>query len=219
MAPIIAHYYCELAEKAGNQAQFEQMNRYLKQASQVDHKSVRTPLLQAKQAYDAKQYQIAARYYQDIRNKSPEFTAEILLPLARCYEACGEQEEFQSFLQRCLQEELGAVIFATFSHQLTQYLHDPKDIKTIATQLQKRPSMRAIYALIELRLKDSEGEESRHLMQLRDIVQQLLNKEAPYYCEQCGFAAQALYWLCPSCKHWGVIKPFSGHRLDSPHLV
>jgi lipopolysaccharide assembly protein B len=213
MAPTIAQYYCELAELALNQAQPEQMNRYLKQAVQVDSKNVRTQLLQARQAYDTKQYKVAIRHYQEVKLKSPEFLAEILLPLARCYEACGESDQFQTFLQRCLQEELGAVICSTFSSQLTQYMRSPHDIHIIAEQLQKRPSIRAIYTLIELRFKDSQGEEARHLMLLRDIARQLLSKEAAYYCENCGFSAQTLYWLCPSCKHWDVIKPFSGFKV------
>jgi len=213
MAPVIAHYYCELAELALNQAQPEQMSRYLKLALQADQGSVRTQLLQARQAYDAKQYKTAIRHYQRVKLKNPEFTAEILLPLARCYDACGESEQFRMFLQRCLQEELGAVICATFSSQLAQYLSDPHDINIIAEQLQKRPSARAIYTLIELRFKDSSPEETRNLMLLRDIVRQLLGKEAAYYCEQCGFAAQTMYWLCPSCKNWGVVKPFSGFKV------
>jgi lipopolysaccharide biosynthesis regulator YciM len=219
MAPLIAHYYCELAELALNQAQPEQMSRYLKQALNVDPKSVRTQLLQARQAFDAKDYKLAIHHYQRVKLKNPEFTAEILLPLARCYDACGQREQFHAFLQRCLQEELGAVICATFSSQLSQYITDPHDIHTIAEQLQKRPSARAIYTLIELRFKESTGEEARHLMLLRDIVRQLLGKEAAYYCEHCGFSAQALYWLCPSCKHWGVIKPFSGFRVTVEELT
>ncbi|MFA6037924.1 MAG: lipopolysaccharide assembly protein LapB [Legionellales bacterium] len=213
MASLIAHYYCELAEVALDQAQPEQMNRYLKQALNADPKSVRTQLLQARQAYDAKDYKLAISHYQRVKLKNPEFTAEILLPMARCYEACGQAEQFNAFLQRCLQEELGAEICATFSSQLSQYITDPHDINTIAEQLQKRPSARAIYTLIELRFKESSGEEARHLMLLRDIVRQLLGKEAAYYCENCGFSAQALYWLCPSCKHWDMIKPFSGFRV------
>lgn len=213
MAQVIAHYYCELAEISLDQAQPEQMNHYLKQAMQVDGKNVRTQLLQARLAYDTKQYKTAIKHYHEVKLKSPEFTAEILLPLSRCYEACGQNEQFETFLQRCLQEEFGAVICTTFSGQLAQYLSNPYDFNKIAEQLQKRPSVRAIYTLLELRFKDSHGEEARQLMLLRDVVRQLLSKEAAYYCEQCGFSAQALYWLCPSCKHWGVIKPFSGFEV------
>jgi lipopolysaccharide biosynthesis regulator YciM len=213
MASIIAHYYCELAEQASMQAQPEQMNRYLKQALNADPKSVRAQLLQAKQAFDAKDYKAAIADYLRVKTRNPEFTSEILLPLAQCYEACGEQKQFHDFLHRCLQEELGAVICATFSSELSQYINDPNDIRTIAEQLEKRPSVHAIYALIEFCYKESSGVEAEHLMLLRDVVKQLLRKEAAYYCENCGFPAQALYWLCPSCKHWDTIKPFSGFRV------
>jgi len=213
MALNIAHYHCEQAELALNQTQPEQMNRSLKKALQVDPKSVRARLLQARQAFEAKEYKTAIRHYQHVKLKNPEFTSEILLPLARCYEACGQSDQFQTFLQRCLQEELGAVICTTFSSQLSQYFTDPYDINKIAEQLQKRPSARAIYTLIELRFKESSGGEARNLIMLRDVVRQLLGKEAAYYCENCGFAAQALYWLCPSCKRWSIIKPFSGFRV------
>jgi len=219
MASVIAHYYCELAELAVAAAQPEQMNRYLKQAIHADPKSVRAQLLQARQAFDARDYKLAISHYQRVKSRNPEFTSEILLPLAQCYEACGQEQQFHDFLHKCLEEELGAVICATFSSELSQYISDPNDIHIIAEQLEKRPSVHAIYALIEFRYKDSVGEEAAHLSLLRDVVRQLLGKEAAYYCENCGFSAQALYWLCPSCKHWDVIKPFSGFRIIPEELT
>jgi len=28
-----------------------------------------------------------------------------------------------------------------------------------------------------------------------------------FRCQKCGFSSNTHYWLCPSCNHWGRVKP------------
>ena len=45
------------------------------------------------------------------------------------------------------------------------------------------------------------------LKTLKQITDQLLVRSANYRCVNCGFGARAHHWQCPSCKHWGSVKP------------
>ena len=38
----------------------------------------------------------------------------------------------------------------------------------------------------------------------------LLDNQALYRCNRCGFGAKAHHWHCPSCKSWDTIKPLRG---------
>ena len=36
----------------------------------------------------------------------------------------------------------------------------------------------------------------------------IMKQELPaYQCRQCGYKANTLYWLCPSCHNWASVKP------------
>jgi len=39
------------------------------------------------------------------------------------------------------------------------------------------------------------------------VVGHLRSCQPDHQCEHCGFVARQLHWQCPSCKHWGSIKP------------
>ena len=66
--------------------------------------------------------------------------------------------------------------------------------------------MRGEAALIDLSLPRARtrGESLRTLKQITD---QMVVRTNSYRCHRCGFSARAHHWQCPSCKHWGTIKP------------
>ena len=75
------------------------------------------------------------------------------------------------------------------------------------SQLQARPSMRALKVVLSIRLNQHEVPSREDLQLLMRVMEPLLTKETPYVCEHCGYAVSKLYWHCPSCHHWGTIKP------------
>ncbi|MEC9127362.1 MAG: lipopolysaccharide assembly protein LapB, partial [Pseudomonadota bacterium] len=45
---------------------------------------------------------------------------------------------------------------------------------------------------------------------LKELVEKQMLQRPKYRCGSCGFSGRKLYWLCPSCKKWGVVKPIKG---------
>ncbi|MET0231831.1 MAG: lipopolysaccharide assembly protein LapB, partial [Rhodanobacteraceae bacterium] len=45
---------------------------------------------------------------------------------------------------------------------------------------------------------------------LRDLTRKLVEGQAMYRCNKCGFGAKAHHWQCPSCKSWGSVRPIHG---------
>src|SRR5690606_34845304 len=62
---------------------------------------------------------------------------------------------------------------------------------------------------IEMNIGQAEGSTREHFSILQRLTQQLLAEQPVYQCGHCGFDAQHLHWQCPTCKHWGTLRPQS----------
>ena len=78
-------------------------------------------------------------------------------------------------------------------------------------QLQKTPTMRGFHRLMQLycELSDDANAKATY-QQLRQLVAKQIEQRPRYRCKSCGFSGRKLYWLCPSCKKWGVVNPIRG---------
>jgi len=45
---------------------------------------------------------------------------------------------------------------------------------------------------------------------LQTLVVEQIKLRPHYRCQKCGYSTDKLFWLCPSCKSWGRIKPIRG---------
>lgn len=207
MASTIAHYYCELAEQALKNNQADICQRYIKQASSIDPRSVRAQILQGQQMMAQKEYQQAIRCFLKIGQRMPDYVSEMVAPLAECFEATKDVAAFKSFIQSCFQEQQGIALLRALPSQYYGLLENVLSFDAIMAQLQARPSMRALQVVLSIRLKQSEQPSRTDLNQLLRVIEPLLIKETPYVCAHCGYAVSKMYWHCPSCHHWGTIKP------------
>ena len=83
-------------------------------------------------------------------------------------------------------------------------------IEFLTRQLRQRPSVRGLMTLIGATLHNSAGEARENLLILQDLTRKLIEGQAMYRCNKCGFGAKAHHWQCPSCKTWGSVRPIHG---------
>jgi lipopolysaccharide biosynthesis regulator YciM len=76
--------------------------------------------------------------------------------------------------------------------------------------LQRRPSLRALDYLLELRKRFGTAGLDTELSTLHGVIHDLLEAKPVYRCGHCGFTSRSMLWQCPSCKQWGRIKPIQG---------
>lgn len=207
MAATIAHYYCELAEQALKNNQADICQRHIKQALSIDSRSVRAQILQGQQLMAQKEYQQAIRCFMKIAQRMPDYVSEMVAPLSECFEATKDMGAFKAFIQNCFQSQQGIALLRALPVQYYGLLENVLSFDAIMAQLQAKPSMRALQVVLSIRLKQHDVSTSTDLKQLLRVIEPLLQKETPYTCEHCGYAVSKMYWHCPSCHHWGTIRP------------
>jgi len=82
-------------------------------------------------------------------------------------------------------------------------------IDYVIEKLKKKPSLHGIQQLVSYSAPDSQDDTAVLMDGLKGAVEMMQVDQAAYQCKQCGFKANTLYWLCPSCHSWGSVKPYA----------
>jgi len=207
---VIAHFYCERAEEALKSGDYAETAKLLKRAVAEDRNCVRATLLEAKVAEKSNQPKQAVRIYRRVEQQDPEYLPLIIEPLKHCYQQLNATDEYQHYLQYlCDKDESISLILAN-TQLLVEQGEERVAIEKLIDYLQRRPSLRALDYLLELRTLHGHQQQEIDPHVVRDVIHSLLAVKPVCRCSHCGFTAKTLHWQCPSCKQWGKIKPIHG---------
>jgi len=207
---VIAQYYCELAEQMIKSKRVVEAFNYLKRANAIDHSCVRASLIRASLEIQTQEYKEAIRSLKRVLEQDSDYISEIIQPLSLCYQRLNDEKRLVAYLEDCLQRYPSVSIVLAISDYLKNVEGDKAAIEFIAQHINLRPSLRGLNHLVGLYLSNSVGEAKEKLKLLQKFMQMLLKDKPVYQCEQCGFAGNTLYWTCPSCHNWAVVKPIQG---------
>lgn len=213
MQPVVAQYYCELAEAAHAKSQNEQASQYLKQALDADSQCVRASLLQAKLDMNQGDYKSALKYLKRVKNQNAEYLSEAIDALASCYEKLNEEEKLVTYLMQVLEEYPKIPVVLILSERIRQWKGDKVAANFVADYVRRYPSISGLHLFINLYMSNVEGRAHDDLKILQKLTKKLLADKPDYQCVSCGFSGKSLHWLCPECKQWSSIKPV--HSLES----
>ncbi|VFS53461.1 tetratricopeptide repeat protein [Moellerella wisconsensis] len=88
--------------------------------------------------------------------------------------------------------------------------HD-KALTYINAQLQRHPTMRLFYRLMEYHLQDAEeGRAKRSLILLRKMVGEQIRTKPDYRCRKMWIYFTLVILALPSCRSWDTTKPIRG---------
>ncbi|MGL4861116.1 MAG: lipopolysaccharide assembly protein LapB [Enterobacteriaceae bacterium] len=207
----VAHFYCELALQAIGSDDLDKATGLLKKAQAADGECVRVSIMQGRLLMAKKEYQRAIAAFETVLVQDKDFISEVLLMLRDCYNFLQRSDEWDQFLRRCVAQEGGAQAILLQADLLEQEQGLEVAQIYVNRQIQRYPTMRLFYRLMEYHLADAEeGRARESLLLLRELVSEQIRSKPRYRCQKCGFTAFSLYWHCPSCRSWATIKPIRG---------
>ena len=209
-APIIAQFYCELADRSRQHGALAEARDYLQQAFSCQAECVRAFMLTGRMQAEAGQHEAAVEAYESAIGADVAFTPEILPPLLDSYAHSQQMDRAESFLLGMLARYHGVSPVLALAQLYRTRDGERVAIDFLTLQLRKRPSVRGLMALIDATMDKVEGEARDNFLILRDLTRKLLEGQAMYRCSRCGFGAKAHHWQCPSCKSWSTIRPIHG---------
>ncbi|MBV4366946.1 lipopolysaccharide assembly protein LapB [Erwinia sp. BNK-24-b] len=207
----IAHFYCELALQAMGSDDLDRAMGLLKKGEAADRQSARVSIMMGRIHMAKGEYAKAVEFLQRVIEQDKELVSETLEMLETCYQQLQQPQAWAEYLQRCVEENTGAVAELYLSDIIEHDEGGEVAQLYINRQLQRHPTMRVFHRLMDYHLHEAEdGRAKESLMVLRDMVGEQIRTKPRYRCHKCGFTAHALYWHCPSCRAWSSVKPIRG---------
>lgn len=210
VAPMIAHYYCELAELAMRHGDNAEAQKLIKRAVKENKNCVRASILEADIARRNEQFGNAIRAYKKIEQQDAEYLPLIIEPLQKSYEQTGNMMEFVQYLRGLVEKRESISLVLALAQQLHKRGEEQPAVDLLKNYLQRRPSLRALEYLLELRVNHDECAHRGEVGIVRDIMGKLLSAKPVNRCNNCGFSSKSMHWQCPGCKRWDTVKPIHG---------
>jgi len=210
VGPVIAQFFCELAEHALNNGDQATAMRMVRRALDEDRSCVRATLLEGRIELGNESYKSAVRVYKRVEQQDPAYLPEVVAPLQEALQQQGRVGEMIAYLREVLGRHGGISIMLALAELIRQQHGDKEAVVFITNYLRGHPSIRGMCRLIELKLVSSEGHARDDMQVLKDLIDKLLEAKPVYRCGNCGYTGKTLVWLCPSCKQWNTTKPIHG---------
>jgi len=216
LRPVIAQYFCELAEEARGSRDTELAQQHLKSARQAFRDCARANLIGGLIAEQAGDPRTAIRIYRQVRRQDDAFVSEIIEPSRRCYEALDDDQGYARFLHELMPVSDSAHAHVAYARFLHRQNKTDEAIAHVSQYLQASPNWIAFYHLLDLTWAHTRSSLTGPLDSLREALGQIIERQPAYHCGQCGFSGRYLHWQCPSCRQWNTMVPVRDVRPGEP---
>ena len=210
LGPVIAHYYCEQAERYQRTQEPDRALQAVHQALTLQPGSVRASLLKGDLLAQQGDWIGALDAYRRVEAQDGDFLPEAIPRVCTCLRRLGRIDDIKVFLDDLLQRYGGitaALALAEYEHQEHG---EQAAIRVLTEQLHRRPSLRGCQRLLEIALPGTSGATQERLLILKRLLTALLAERPVYRCQHCGFPARSLHWQCPGCRQWSSIRSIQG---------
>ena len=205
-----AHYACELAAIQLGKKNFVPARKLLKQAAAFDAACIRATLLMAQLELQSGSAKAAIRILLRIPEQDPNYIPIMLQTLVDAYQLLDQPKELATTLEKILVEHNYTSVVIHLAEVLRKKGRHQEALEKVDHYMLRQGSLKGVDYLINLYLDQARGDERAHLLTLRNLTFQLLEKKPEHQCSSCGFTSKLLYWQCPKCREWGSIKPIIG---------
>lgn len=207
----VAHYQCELAERARAAKDRDAAYHHLTSARLAMPQAVRTELIAAQLALDLDEPVQATVALRAAALADREFIPEMLPLLERCEADARSRPAALSLLNELVENDPGVSAVLCLGEVLRREQGVAAERAFYTERLRKRPSIRVLKRMLEVDLPAQEICASPSLELSFSVIRSYLDRKPAYRCSSCGFSSgRTLHWQCPSCKAWGSTKPVPG---------
>jgi lipopolysaccharide assembly protein B len=209
----VAHYYCELAERAQLKDDLDLARQHLKSSVRSETGAFRGTLIRAAIAKKEEDFSQALRLYERVLESDQRLMVEVLPELIACYEATNRGQELERYLAEYADADGDIkrnLAYAVIINGLTE---PPVLYDCVEEFILDHDVIGSLVDTIHLRELSAE-DRRQSIERIADGLRRLASTSARYRCTSCGYSTQRLVWHCPSCKAWESIKPIQAFQFD-----
>jgi lipopolysaccharide biosynthesis regulator YciM len=207
----LSYLYCSLAEQLNKPGDEKQKVKLYQKALAVFPNCIRASIALCDYYESQDKPAKALQIIEKVPESDIDFTEVILDKLLRLHQQLGTEQALIIYLYRIVSLGGGASAVILLSKLIAKYKSVDKAQAFILQELHRNPTMKGFNQLMTYHLQSAESKsEKESLSLLHKLVSEQIRLRPHYRCQKCGYSSKKLFWLCPSCKSWGRIKPIRG---------
>ena len=199
----IAHYYCELAEIAVAEGDFEASRDHLRRAREEQRDFGRSAILRGDLARLQGDPSLAVQLYRRVARHDFHLLALVLPRLADAARQSGQPQAFAATLGDLLQNGQASRSEIAYAAILSGYYDDPAILECVREWLVADNDLKDITSAVLPRGAQPDAEQLRSVAQ---AMRQVVLRHARYRCSECGLDSSSFLWQCPGCKSWDTLR-------------
>ncbi len=209
----IAHFYCELAERALGRKELSTAQQYLDEALVADRKSVRATVLAGDLAAQRGLSEEAVKHWLRLEGLAPEYLSLVADRLSVAMDAVGRRADALNLVRRNLLDAPSVDMLEVAYRRVADWEGSGPAESLLRDELKRNPSLLGFEKLLAIRSAAVKGDPELDL--LRNLIHSQTRKLARYRCNKCGFRAREFHWQCPGCTSWDSYPPRRIEELDA----
>ena len=207
----VAHYYCELAERARVDGDTELARQHLKKSVRSASGALRSTLIRAALAQEEEDFPLALRLYEQLMAADRRLMVEVLPLLAAAYRETARDDEFERYLRKLIGKDESVKRDIAYAAILNQ-CNEPPIIRECVEEFLLGNDALAPLIDVDHLAALPHADRQASIQRISGGLRRLALSGARYRCTTCGYSAQRLIWHCPSCKSWETVRPVQKFR-------
>lgn len=197
-----AHYWCELAQQAMDDAAYDFAAQCLKSALIENRGSARALLLQGDLHFKQANYREAIKCWESLSVSSPNLAKLVVEKIVQSFRRINDIQGLKNYLSEVASMPKDAESFNTWREALLDVMGQELANEKLFKQVQVN-GLSGPVANFLFKITDQEELSSKQLKDLlKNLLVQAKNNKIEYTCGGCGFDTKSLFWLCPNCGEW-----------------
>ena len=199
----IAHHYCELAEAAIAERNFDAAREHLRRARKEQRDFGRSAILRGDLARMQGDPALAAQLYRRVVRRDFHLLALVLPRLAEAARQAGDPDAFGAALADLLQNGLASRSEIAYAAIVSGYYDDPVLLDCVREWISADNDLKDVTGA----LLPAGAEPSREqLLAFASAMRNVVLRHSRYRCSECGLDSSTFLWQCPGCKSWDTLR-------------
>lgn len=213
----MTHFHCELAELALKQGNAVAAQDELRPALALFKGNIRVYLLLARLETAAGNHRDALTLLYKAIQVEPAFYTEVLPTLRETLSLAGSGSNAGVAPELARELDSDGAFHIELARQKQVSEGAAVAIQYLLQALVKTPSLGLLRELLDLAASERVMQD-KALSAGVEILSLTLQVLPRYRCDNCGFELKHLYWSCPGCSCWGMVKPINNLIVASPDV-
>ncbi|MDC7692149.1 lipopolysaccharide assembly protein LapB [Vogesella indigofera] len=203
----VAQFFCELAQGALYQSDYDKARRYVQEAFAANRKCVRASILLGDIEVAVGQPEAGIAAWQAIEKQNYEYLAMVAERLFDAYESLGKAAEgialLRGYQRTFSQLELTDLLY----QKVATYEGEAKALEAVREAVHARPNLLGVYRLVEAQMDELSPEGRMDAEVARALIMKHAQRLTVHRCKRCNFRSRAFFWHCPACGEWESFTP------------